>query len=66
MYDRAKDLVDAYMRRQLGRRELIGRMGQLGVGAVVANSLLGRASTPGARRRLRLEAASGHAAQPCS
>ena len=45
MYDKAKDLVDAYMRRQLGRRELIGRMGQLGVGAAVANTLLGRAST---------------------
>ena len=34
-----KDLVDAYMRRQLGRRELIRRMGQLGVGAVAANTL---------------------------
>jgi multiple sugar transport system substrate-binding protein len=45
MYDRAKDLVDAYMRRQLGRRDLIKRMGQLGVGAVAANTLLGRAST---------------------
>jgi multiple sugar transport system substrate-binding protein len=45
MYERAKDLVDAYRRRQLGRRELIRRMGQLGVGAVAANTLLGRAST---------------------
>lgn len=45
MYDRAKDLVDAYMRRQLGRRELIRRMGYLGIGAVAANTLLGRAST---------------------
>jgi multiple sugar transport system substrate-binding protein len=45
MYDKAKDLVDAYMRRQLGRRELMRRMGQLGVGAVAANTLLGRAST---------------------
>jgi multiple sugar transport system substrate-binding protein len=45
MYDKAKDLVDAYMRRQLGRRDLIKRMGQLGVGAVAANTLLGRAST---------------------
>ena len=45
MYDRAKDLVDAYMRRQLGRRELVRRMGQLGVAAVAANTLLGRAST---------------------
>jgi multiple sugar transport system substrate-binding protein len=45
MYERAKDLVDAYTRRQLGRRELITRMGQLGVGAVAANTLLGRAST---------------------
>jgi multiple sugar transport system substrate-binding protein len=45
MYERAKDLVDAYMRRQLGRRELIRRMGQLGVGAVAANTLLGRAAT---------------------
>ncbi|MEM7023123.1 MAG: extracellular solute-binding protein [Pseudomonadota bacterium] len=45
MYERAKDLVDAYLRRQLGRRELVKRMGQLGVGAVAANSLLGQAST---------------------
>jgi multiple sugar transport system substrate-binding protein len=45
MYDRAKDLVDAYMRRQLGRRELVRRMGHLGVAAVAANTLLGRAST---------------------
>jgi multiple sugar transport system substrate-binding protein len=45
MYDKAKDLVDAYMRRQLGRRELIRRMGYLGLGAVAANTLLGRAST---------------------
>jgi multiple sugar transport system substrate-binding protein len=45
MYDKAKDLVDAYMRRQLGRRELIGRMGQLSVGAAIANTLLGRATT---------------------
>ena len=45
MYDKAKDLVDAYMRRQLGRRELIGRMGHIGVAAVAANTLLGRAST---------------------
>ena len=45
MYDKAKDLVDAFMRRQLGRRELIRRMGQLGVAAVAANTLLGRAST---------------------
>jgi multiple sugar transport system substrate-binding protein len=45
MYERAKDLVDAYMRRQLGRRELVRRMGHLGVAAVAANTLLGRAST---------------------
>jgi multiple sugar transport system substrate-binding protein len=45
MYDKAKDLVDAYMRRQLGRRELVKRMGLLGVGAVAANTLLGRATT---------------------
>ena len=45
MYDKAKDLVDAYMRRQLGRRELIRRMGHLGVAAVAANTLLARAST---------------------
>jgi multiple sugar transport system substrate-binding protein len=45
MYDKAKDLVDAYKRRQLGRRDLIKRMGLLGVGAVAANTLLGRAST---------------------
>jgi multiple sugar transport system substrate-binding protein len=45
VYDKAKDLVDAYMRRQLGRRELIGRMGHIGVAAVAANTLLGRAST---------------------
>jgi multiple sugar transport system substrate-binding protein len=45
MYDKAKDLVDAYMRRQLGRRELVKRMGLLGVGAVAANTLLGRAAT---------------------
>ena len=45
MHDRAKDLIDAFLRKQLGRRELIGRMGKLGVGAVAAQSLLTHAST---------------------
>lgn len=45
MHDRAKDLVDAFLRKQLGRRELVSRMGKLGVGAVVAQSLLTHAST---------------------
>lgn len=45
MHEKAKDLVGAYLRRQLGRRELIQRMTALGVGAAVANSIVGRAST---------------------
>ena len=45
MHTREKDLIDAFLRKQLGRRELVKRMGQLGVGAVVANTLLGQAST---------------------
>jgi len=45
MHDRAKDLVEAFLRKQLGRRELVSRMGKLGIGAVAAQSLLTQAAT---------------------
>ena len=45
MHEKARDLVDAYLRRQLGRRELALRIGQLGIGAVAAGKILAFASS---------------------
>ena len=45
MYEKAKDLAQAYLRKQLGRRELMRRMGQLGIGVAAADLLLNRAAS---------------------
>lgn len=45
MYDKGRDLFDAFARRQLGRRELFRRAGQLGIGAAAASYLMNEAST---------------------
>ena len=45
MYEKAKDLAQAYLRKQLGRRELMLRMGQLGIGVAAADLLLNRAAS---------------------
>lgn len=45
MHEKARDLADLFARRQIGRRELMRRMGQLGLGAAAANVLLNEAAT---------------------
>jgi multiple sugar transport system substrate-binding protein len=45
MHRKASDLTSAFVGRRMGRRELVRRMGQLGLGAAAANFLLNRAST---------------------
>lgn len=45
MYEKARDLAERYHKRQIGRRELMRRMGQLGVAAAAANYLLNEAAT---------------------
>ncbi len=45
MHERERDLVAQFMQRQIGRRELFRRMGQMGVGAAAASYLLNTAST---------------------
>jgi multiple sugar transport system substrate-binding protein len=45
MYGKERDLIGQFMQGQLGRRELIRRLGQLGVGAAAASYLLNGAST---------------------
>ena len=44
MYEKEKDLVSAFVRRKMNRRELIDRMAKLGLGAAAANALLIRAT----------------------
>ncbi len=46
MYDKEKDLFQAFMAGKMSRRELMGRTAKLGIGAAAAHSLLGAASTP--------------------
>jgi multiple sugar transport system substrate-binding protein len=45
MYEKEKDLVSAFVKRKMSRRELIDRMAKLGVGAAAANALLIRATS---------------------
>ncbi|MFO1036817.1 MAG: extracellular solute-binding protein [Geminicoccaceae bacterium] len=45
MYEKAKDAAKAFAEKRIDRRELMRRMGQLGVGAVAANYLVGQATT---------------------
>ena len=45
MHEKARDLADLFVKRQIGRRELMRRMGQLGVAAAGANFLLNEAAT---------------------
>lgn len=45
MYEKAKDLAEAYVARRIGRRAFMDRMAKLGIGAAAANLVLGRAST---------------------
>jgi multiple sugar transport system substrate-binding protein len=44
MHDKERDLIAAYVGKKIGRRELMRRMGQLGIGALAANSLLAHAT----------------------
>lgn len=45
MHEKAKDLAGAVVRRQIGRRDALRRMGELGLGVGAAAFLLNRAST---------------------
>jgi multiple sugar transport system substrate-binding protein len=45
MHSKANDLANAYVDRRIGRRELVRRLGALGLGAAAANFLVNRAST---------------------
>jgi multiple sugar transport system substrate-binding protein len=45
MHEKARDLADLFVKRQIGRRELMRRMGQLGVAAAGVNFLLNEAAT---------------------
>src|SRR5215204_5255828 len=45
MYEKEKDLVARFVRREMSRRELMDRMARLGIGAVAANALMGYAAT---------------------
>ena len=45
MHDKARDLIDAYLRNQMGRRELVKRIGLLGIGAATAGKLMAFASS---------------------
>src|SRR5690554_167110 len=45
MYEKARDLAEAYVGRRIGRREFLDRMAKLGIGAAAANWVFGRAST---------------------
>ena len=45
MYDKEKDLIEAFARRRMTRRELFDRLGKLGLGAAAASALLSNAMT---------------------
>ena len=45
MHDKAKDLVQAFTKGRIGRRELFRKMGQLGVGAAAANVLYAQSAS---------------------
>ena len=45
MHEKAKDLVQAFTQGRIGRRELMRRSGQLGIGAAAANYLYGQTAT---------------------
>ena len=45
MYEKGKDLASAFVARRVGRRELLRRMGQLGLTAAASKFLLNQAST---------------------
>ena len=45
MHEKANDLVEVYLRRGMGRRTLMRRLGALGLTAAAANTLMGLAST---------------------
>jgi multiple sugar transport system substrate-binding protein len=45
MYEKGKDLASAFVARRLGRRELVRRMGQLGLTVAGSKFLLNQAST---------------------
>ena len=45
MERKALDLANLFLRRQIGRRELMRKAGQLGIGAAAANYYLAQAAT---------------------
>jgi len=45
MYDKEKDLFEAFKRSQMSRRELLDRAGKLGIGAAASTTLLGAAAS---------------------
>jgi len=45
MYDKEKQLFEAYVAGRINRRELLGGIGKLGLGTAVASSLLGQTAT---------------------
>jgi len=45
MYEKARDLTEAYVERRMGRREFMQRIRALGIGAAAANALLSSVST---------------------
>src|SRR5258708_2140395 len=45
MYDKEKQLFEAYAAGRLNRRELLGAAGKLGLGSIAAGTLLGQAAT---------------------
>src|SRR6187455_2965154 len=45
MHEKARNLAALFVKRQIGRRELMRRMGQLGVAAAGVNFLLNEAAT---------------------
>ena len=45
MHEKASDLIGVYLRRGMGRRTLMRRLGALGLTAASANMLMGLTST---------------------
>lgn len=45
MYEKEKDLIDAFVRKQLDRRELLKRLGMMGVATGLGGTLLGMAQS---------------------
>ena len=45
MYEKARELAERFVKKQIGRRELMQGMGKLGIAAATANILMNEAST---------------------